>query len=96
MNLELLLTPFIFLRVEARKPRFQAALRSINAAVAGILPAVLYAPVWTAAIKGPQLVKQEIRQQPQIQKTHNAADNQEGCFKSKIVGVLAHDGGRRS
>jgi len=34
-------------------PRFQAALRGINAAVVGILLAALYNPVWTSAIKNP-------------------------------------------
>lgn len=36
-----------------QKPRFQAALSGINAAVVGILLAALYNPVWTSAIKNP-------------------------------------------
>ncbi|GAA3315631.1 hypothetical protein GCM10020331_010890 [Ectobacillus funiculus] len=35
------------------RPRFQAALHGINAAVVGILLAALYDPVWTKAIKSP-------------------------------------------
>ena len=35
------------------RPRFQAALHGINAAVVGILLAALYHPVWTKAIKSP-------------------------------------------
>jgi chromate transporter len=35
------------------RPRFQAALHGINAAVVGILLAALYNPVWTKAIKSP-------------------------------------------
>jgi chromate transporter len=34
-------------------PRFQSALRGINAAVVGLLLAALYNPVWTSAIKSP-------------------------------------------
>jgi chromate transporter len=34
------------------RPRFQAALRGINAAVVGLLLAALYDPVWSSAIKG--------------------------------------------
>jgi chromate transporter len=35
------------------RPRFQAALRGINAAVVGLLLAALYQPVWTSAIHAP-------------------------------------------
>jgi chromate transporter len=35
------------------QPRFQAALRGINAAVVGLLLAALYHPVWTSAIHAP-------------------------------------------
>jgi chromate transporter len=35
------------------RPRFQAALRGINAAVVGLLLAALYQPVWTTAIHAP-------------------------------------------
>lgn len=35
------------------RPRFQAALRGINAAVVGLLLAALYRPVWTSAIHAP-------------------------------------------
>ncbi len=35
------------------RPRFQAALRGVNAAVAGILLAALYNPVWVSAILTP-------------------------------------------
>jgi chromate transporter len=35
------------------RPRFQAALRGINAAVVGLLLAALYHPVWTSAIHAP-------------------------------------------
>lgn len=35
------------------RPRFQAALRGINAAVVGLLLAALYQPVWTSAIHTP-------------------------------------------
>ncbi|WP_035098657.1 chromate transporter [Anoxybacteroides tepidamans] len=34
-------------------PRFQAALKGVNASVVGILLAALYDPVWTKAIQGP-------------------------------------------
>ena len=36
-----------------RRPRAQAALRGVNAAVVGLLLAALYNPVWTAGITGP-------------------------------------------
>jgi chromate transporter len=35
------------------RPRAQAAMRGINAAVVGILGAALYAPVWTSAVQRP-------------------------------------------
>ncbi|MEK3888717.1 chromate transporter [Bacillus sp. FSL K6-3431] len=40
-----------FLNVIRRRPRFQAALTAINAAVVGILLAALYDPIWTSTIK---------------------------------------------
>jgi chromate transporter len=36
-----------------KRPRAQAALRGVNAAVVGLLLAALYNPVWTAGIAGP-------------------------------------------
>lgn len=36
-----------------RRPKAQAALAGVNAAVVGVLGAALYDPVWTAAVKGP-------------------------------------------
>src|SRR5258708_25563479 len=36
-----------------RRPAVQAALRGVNAAGVGVLPAALYRPVWTSAIFGP-------------------------------------------
>ena len=35
------------------RPRAQAALRGVNAAVVGLLGAALYSPVWTGAVLGP-------------------------------------------
>lgn len=42
-----------FLNEVRRRPKFQAALTGINAAVVGILLAALYNPVWTSSIKTP-------------------------------------------
>jgi chromate transporter len=36
-----------------RRPRMQAAMRGINAAVVGLLGAALYDPVWTSAVLRP-------------------------------------------
>jgi chromate transporter len=36
-----------------RRPRAQAALRGVNAAVVGLLLAALYDPVWTSGIRAP-------------------------------------------
>ncbi|MFZ5354408.1 MAG: chromate efflux transporter [Bacillota bacterium] len=41
-----------FLNEVRKKPKFQAALTGINAAVVGILLAALYDPVWVSSIKG--------------------------------------------
>ena len=35
------------------RPRVQAALRGVNAAVVGLLAAALYDPVWTSGVDGP-------------------------------------------
>ena len=40
-----------FLNTVRKRPKFQAALTGINAAVVGILLAALYDPVWTSSIK---------------------------------------------
>jgi chromate transporter len=36
-----------------RRPRAQAVMRGVNAAVVGLLGAALYNPVWTTSVKGP-------------------------------------------
>jgi chromate transporter len=36
-----------------RRPRTQAIMRGINAAVVGLLGAALYSPIWTSAVQGP-------------------------------------------
>ena len=36
-----------------KRPRAQAVMRGVNAAVVGLLGAALYNPVWTTSVKGP-------------------------------------------